>query len=979
MALTRTRKVFTVPPGVPLVDAVAAKVLRRHGGDPLALTAVTLLLPTRRACLAIREAFLSRAGGDALLLPRIVPLGDVDPDEIDPDDPLGWAADDDLPPAISPLRRRLLLARMVAARGGREPMPFDQALRLAAELARFLDEVQTERISLAALAGLVPEDYAEHWQKTLDFLAIVTAAWPKVLAEQGVVDPAARRDATLAALAHRWAAAPPRAPVIAAGSTGSIPATADLLAVIARLPGGAVILPGLDRDADDATWEAIDETHPQFGLKRLIAHLGIDRAQVRPWPIAAGIARTPPARAAFLATALAPAETTDAWRRLPPPATEALAGLARIDCANPREEAEVVALELRRALETPGRTAALVTRDRALARRVAAALGRWGLAIDDSAGRPLAETPPGTYLRLVAGMVAPDAGPVAVLAALKHPLATGGERPGVFRARVRALERAALRGVRPGDGLAGIAAALPAAARFAWFARLCERARPFAEALAGDTPLAEIAAAHAAFAEALAASAEESGAARLWRGEAGEAAAALFAEIIEAADGIAALAGTHYPATLDVLLGASVVRPRYGGHPRLHIWGPLEARLQRPDVIILGGLNEASWPPEPAADPWLSRPMRAALGLPAPERRIGLAAHDFLHCASAPRALMTRAAKAEGAPTVPSRWLARIEALLGAAERAGGLAESALLGWARGLDHVVEAHPLAPPEPRPPLSARPRRLSVTQIETWMRDPYAIYARHILNLAALDPVDADPGAADRGTLVHEALERFVAAHPERLPADAEGRLIAIGREVFAPLIERPEVAAFWCPRFRRIAGWFLARERERRAGLDHVDSEVTGDLAVAAPAGDFLLRARADRIERRPDGLVIIDYKTGQVPSRKDVAAGLAPQLPLEAAIAAAGGFTGVPPGVVEELAFWRMTGGEPVGEIVTLKEPEGLAAAALEGLETLVAAFDDAATPYHAEPDPGARPRFSDYAHLARIKEWADRDDGNDA
>ncbi len=402
--------------------------------------------------------------------------------------------------------------------------------------------------------------------------------------------------------------------------------------------------------------------------------------------------------------------------------------------------------------------------------------------------------------------------------------------------------------------------------------------------------------------------------------------------------------------------------------------------MQRADLMILGGLNEASWPPEPTVDPWLSRPMRAQFGLPAPERRIGLSAHDFVQCASAPRVVLTRAEKVEGVPTVPSRWLARLENLLRGWDRADRIdAGPAWLGWHEALDRPDAVRPVAPPAPRPPVAARPRRLSVTQIETWMRDPYAIYARRILRLKPLEPIDADPGAAERGSFVHNALELFVGAYPEALPANAYERLIDYGREAFAPALDRPAVWAFWWPRFERIARWFVETERTRRDGLAVIASEVPGRLEIAAPAGTFTLVARADRIERRTGGgLAVIDYKTGSVPSGAEIARGLYPQLPLEAAIATAGGFDGVAAAAVDELAHWHLSGGEPAGQLKPVKgDAAELAGRAHAGLARLIAEFDDPATPYHAMPDPEHPLAFNDYAHLARIKEWADLDGGD--
>ncbi len=989
-------KVSTIAPELPFVDTLAAGLLARLGREPLALAQATLFLPTRRAGLALRDAFLRLGAGEALLLPRIVPLGDIAADDLD-GDVEGEAAfldDEALPPAISELERRLLLTRLVLARARAEgggAARIDQAARLAGELARLLDQVESERLSFDGLAALVPEDYAEHWRKTLEFLKIVTETWPAVLAERGMIDPVERRNRAAEALLARWRDAPPRGTVIAAGSTGSVPATADLLAAIARLPAGEVVLPGLDRTIDEKSWEAIDPSHPQYGLKRLLDHIGIERDQVADWE--AGDAPVPEpgaaARVSLLATALLPAATTDLWRDAPPAPEAAFAGFARIDCPDPEAEARVIALRMRAVLETPGKTAALVTRDRTLARRVAAALRRWGIEIDDSGGRPLADTAPGSFLRLTAALVAERAAPLALLAALKHPLAAGGEAPGRFRARVRALEVAALRGPRPAAGFAGIDAALEAGGASRrlrdWLARLARAAAAFEEALAAhEIAFDRVLRAHIEFAEWLAASDTDDGAARLWRGEAGEATAAFLAELLDGANALGAIDGARYPALLDALMEGRVVRPRFGAHARLHIWGPLEARLQHADVMILGGLNEGSWPPEPLVDAWLSRPMRERFGLPAPERRIGLAAHDFAQCAAAREVLLTRSEKVAGAPTVPARWLARLSHLLAGWQRTNALAPAEpWLAWQAALDRPADDERVEPrpPAPRPPLSARPRRLSVTAIETWRRDPYAIYARHILRLRPLDPIDAPFDAAARGSFIHDALDAFVRAWPDRLPEDAYERLLEHGREAFREAIDRPGVRRFWWPRFERIARWFLEQERKRRADIADLKSEVTGSLVLDGggngKARAFTLTAKADRIERDREGrIAIIDYKTGTPPGKGDIEAGFACQLPLEAAIAAAGGFEGLPSGPVAALAHWRLTGGVPAGEIkpVTL-DPEKAARDARAGLECLIAVFDDPDTPYHACPDRKHAPRFNDYAHLERLAEWADLDE----
>ncbi len=979
-------KLFAIPPGAPFLDALAAGLIARGGSRPDALSPATILLPTRRACRALADSFLAQSGGAALLLPSIDPIGDIDADALaagaEEEPRLADALD--IPPAVPELRRQLLLARLIgrtAGAGAGPPTPA-QAAQLAFELARLVDRVQTERLSFDRLAGLAPDRYAAHWQQTLAFLRIVTEHWPRVLAELGCIDPADRRNRLVAAQIALWRRRPPAGPVVVAGSTGSVPATADLIEAVAGLPDGLIVLPGLDRSLDEADCAAIGPTHPQAAMARLLARLGARPAEVAIWPGAAPSPRAA-ARSALLGEAMRPRAAPPRPARAP---DAALDGLRRIDCPGPQEEAGVIALALRQCLEIPGKTAALVTADRGLARRVAAELRRWEVEIDDSGGRRLADTPPGVFLRLIAALVAENAAPAALLAAFKHPLAAGGGPPAPFRARVRELERAALRGPRPAPGLEGLryAVSLSGAAGTLgdWLSELQARIAPF-ESLMGrgrPIPVAELLAANVGLAETLAATDRQTGPDRLWSGEAGEAAAGFVADLDACAAALEAIDGAAWPALLEALMGARVVRPRYGRHPRVNVWGPLEARLQHADLIVLGGLNEGSWPPDAGVDPWMSRPMREAFGLPPPERRVGLAAHDFAQAFAADEVMLTRAVRAGGAPTVASRWLLRLDNALEAAGRGGAPAAEAAgwLAWQSGLDRPPPGPPPAPPRPAPPVEARPRKLSVTQIETLMRDPYAVYARHVLRLAPLDALDADPTAADRGNVVHRALDEFLKACPDELPDDALARLLEAGERAFGHDLSRPGVRAFWWPRFERVAAWLLDYERSRRPGLVRSHGEVRGQLEIAAPAGPFTLTARADRIDRlAAGGLAVIDYKTGRPPPMREIESGFAPQLPLEAAIAAAGGFAGVPPAEVAELAFWRLSGGEPPGEVVSAGRDVGaLAAAALAGVAALIAAYDDPGAPYLPRPDPDRAPRFSHYDHLARLGEWAGRGGG---
>ena len=1001
--MTDAAKISNIPTGVSFLDALAEGLIARFP-DSLPRADLLVLLPTRRACRSLREAFLRASDGKPLILPQIRPLGDVDDEELALGEEPGIAAAEQLsiPPAMPPLRREFLLTRLVLDWSQRQSPDEEtaaigpaQAVELARELARLIDQVDTEGLSFAELERLAPDSLAEHWQVTLQFLEIAGSAWPTIQAEEGAVGPAERRRLLLEAQARQWREAPPATPIIAAGSTGSIPATAALLQTIAGLPAGEVVLPGLDRSADEATWDLIteDPQHPQHGLARLLTHLGTSREEVADWPW--GKKETRPAkRAAFVNLALAPAEATANWRdrtqRLDPKETaDALRGLRRIDAKSEQEEALTIALVLREAVEQPGRTAALVTPDRDLARRVASELKRWGLSIDDSAGQPLAASAPATLLRLLIDMVATDFAPVALLAALKHPLAGCGMARTALLSRVRLLEAKLLRGPRPAPGLDGLRAALAhrqqggglserqADELTALLDELDARLDPLAALGSGESDeLDSLLRRHIAAAEALCATDSETGEARLWAGEAGEALALFLGDLVQASrpKGSARLPVTlrDYAELFTGLLVGQVVRPHYGGHPRLAILGPLEARLVQPDLLVLGGLNEGVWPRETDPGPWLSRAMRRDFGLPPVERAVGLAAHDFVQALGAREVVLTRTARNAGGPSVPSRWLLRLEALMQACGIPNAVADRTEVyqAWGAALDAPEgPPRPMAPAGFAPPLEARPKRLSVTQIETWMRDPYAIYARHVLKLRKLDPLDAAPDASDKGILIHAAMEEFVRRYPRALPPDPEAVLLEIGVEVFRALALHPAVQAYWWPRFERIAGWVAEREAERRTRLEEIFCELAGEMTLEG----FTLSARADRIERLTGGgLAILDYKTGAPPSRSAIRAGLAPQLPLEAAMAVQGAFAEIGPARTEELLFWRLTGGNKKGEEELIKDPPmELAEEAVEGLRGLIAAFADPATAYHAVPAAERQPRFNDYAHLERLQEWS--------
>ncbi|MEM8686970.1 MAG: double-strand break repair protein AddB, partial [Pseudomonadota bacterium] len=880
----------------------------------------------------------------------------------------------------------------------------------AADLGRLVDQLETEDVPLEALGQLVSDDFAAYWQDVLTVLDIVRRQLPDELETLGMIGPSERRNQLISAEAARLAAVNPEAPFIAAGSTGSIPATARLLRSIAHLPNGAVVLPGLDTSLDEDSWQALDPQHPQFGLAELLAGLGARREHVE---ILGKVDSTSQSRAKLLSEVMRPSETTDLWQQslpqLAPELERALSNLTLVRTPGRREEALCIALRMRQCAETPGQTAALITPDRNLGRRVSAQLKRWNLNVDDSAGIPLSRTLPGTLIDLVLSALETRFTPSSLVALFAHPLARFGRPSGAAARAARKLEMAVLRGVAP-PGLHALPTALDrrrkeVEAKPHWFAHLARWTEadwaeaadaalmvpPAIEQLislaSADEHLNLKEAVESIIRTAEAVVADETGdSTALWSGEAGELLSQFFSSLLEAAPDGPLIAPADLRRTLMGLMAQPVVRPRYGTHPRLQILGLLEARMSDHDVIILGGLNEKTWPAQTQTDAWLNRPMREDLGLASPERRMGLSAHDFVQAVSARGSVyLTYSDKQEGAPAVPSRWILRLMAILDAVKgpdiEEGG---RKLLAAALGLDHPTRIQPVERPAPAPAVSLRPKRLSITEIETWLRDPYAIYARHILKLQPLEELGLAPGPRERGTLFHEIFEAFSKAWPDKLPEDIAAELEKIGREAFTRWSGYPDVEAFWWPRFLRVAEEAAHIERNLRDDVRAVHVETQGRLKIPSGKADgFTLTGRADRIDILADGSArLIDYKTGAPPGITEALTGKAPQLLLEAAMLAEGAFEGMGKAETKALLYLQLSGGEPAIDTRYLDPARAkpkidasvqeVAAKVFTRLQRLIARYSATPPcPYLPRVLPKYEGRDLFYDHLSRFREWS--------
>jgi ATP-dependent helicase/nuclease subunit B len=974
--------VFTIPPHRAFADALAAGLTARFGRGDLGLAQGIVLVPNNRAARAVTDAFVRRSGG-GLLLPRLVPVGDPELDERIGGalEPLG--EEGALPPAVEPLERLFLLARLV-----QQQLPgvdAAEALRLAEDLARTLDQLIVEGVDPSRLRDFASDlpDLSIHWQASLERLRVILEQWPALLAERGRIDLADRRNRLLAAVAARWRNRPPAGFVAAAGITSSAPAIAGLLRTVSRLENGLVVFPGLDLAMSRAEWDALGphepdevtglrrrsiETHPQFHLKLLLDRMGVGRGEVERWRWGGG-RDAPAARSGAIANAMKPAAFTHLWQDLRP-VERRLTGVRALELADPAEEAQTIAIALREALETPGRTAALVTPDRNLARRVSTHLRRWGVEADDSAGRPLSQLAPGTLLLALATAAAEQFAPVPLLALLKHPLVMKGEGRLDWLDGSRALD-IALRGPRPPAGLDGITEHLADRSgrdgerrerAAAWWKQVAPRLRALERGFRTERERLP------ALLGLLREAASELSGEEAWAGPAGRAAAELLESAEPAsASGPARLAPGSLPALLEQLLAAVAVRPPYGQHPRLFIWGLIEARLQSADLVILGGLNEGVWPQLPTPDPWLAPRVRHELGLPGLERRIGLSAHDFASALGGREVLVTRARRDARSPAIASRFWLRLEAMT-----AGVTRSPKHRNWARMLDRPSSFAPAARPAPRPPVELRPRSIAVTDVDRLKADPFAFYARKMLAFAPLDPIDADPSAAWRGSAVHKVLEAWMkedGCEPPLLRPRAEALL--------GDASAHPLMRALWQPRLLEAIDWIAAEmARNLACGRRPAAAEAKGKFEMDG----VRLYGEADRIDRFADGsLAIVDYKTGTPPGPKAVAEGYSLQLGLLGLIAERGGFEGIA-GTPACFEYWSLA--RKAGKLGYVTSPIGprfgidaadfttMAARNFLGAARRWLTGDE---PFTAKLHPEHAP-YGEYDQLMRLDEWYGRE-----
>ena len=989
--------VYNMPSGVPFLEMLAKGLRKRFGDD---LQSGLILLPTRRAVRGLGEAFVTAAREDgiqAALLPRLRPLADIDPEEppFEPGELVGKVR-----PAIDGTLRRFEMARVVAAYHERAtdlPLDAATALAMADPLLAILDDAALEEAKLTESEawGRLIGEAAKHFQDAATLYKIIQDYWPARLAELDMEEPQTRKVKLLDALVSHWTENPPDYPVVIAGSTGSLRATRRLMRLVASLPKGLVILPGFQATDNDETWASIDEQHPQYAMKLLINGLGVDRGTIRNFVtdvVGEGEKNSLRlARTRVLEEALVPASRTSDWlERIGKLETdfgktifdEAVEGLSLIESRSDAEEALAISLILREALEDKSKTAALVTPDQVLAQRVRARLARWGVDVDMSQGEPLAETPIGVFLNAVMAVSQNPEGPLEKAILFGHGLTSLGQTPESVLSTWQQIEKTAYRTEQrlgdPPRELADIEVALTQALI------------PLIE-LEGQATAPVWASALIAAAEYIAGQTEHQGSHYLWRGEAGENAARLLEHIIVFGHHLPDVDAAGFLRLMRHLMTGIVVRPRGGTHPRLSILGPLEARMLEADVIVLGGLNEGIWPATPSPGPFLSRGMRRDMKLSLPERRYGLAAHDFFELASNPTVYLSRSKRSDSGPTIASRWVWRLQTLLqGAVGKDGvkarlGSADHYLM-WAQKLDYVSakKVKPAKAPHPKPPkdkrwMTDKGRSLSITEVKTFIRDPYSIYGKHVLRLKRLRDLGQANGASEFGSAIHLGIENFLTEHKAPFSETQDEALIECFNDAFRQYDYAEEIIAKERARFAAIAtGLRLEMNKRAAEGYEEKGQEVWGETTI--PGRDFTVRGKMDYVERGIDGYGFVDFKTGSPATDAEVAAGFDPQLPLAAFILREGGLKGHKPADTAQLGYMRIKGSNgdfkytPIGKKKSIDE---LVEDSVDTLTKLIDHFDDPSTPYESQVRSKFTNSWSDFDDLARRGEWAGMDGGD--
>ena len=952
-------KIFNISSSNSFVDVLATKLLDEYSSNNLDLSNIIILLPNHRACRSLSDAFIHIKGMQPTLLPQIKAIGDISEDELILNGDENSEEFFNIPPSISPLERNLLFIKLIMRKYkeiGIEKISISQACFLANELGNLIDKAHLQELSWNNISNLVPDEYAIHWQETIKFLSIITSYWPKILQERGCIDDGERKNILIKKQCFLWQKPKTNQRIIIAGTTAVSPSMKLLVKTVLDLPNGEVYLSGLDKYIENDAWNDIDETHPQFEFKQLLDFLSISRHSVPDL--------VPPKdknKEKLISEIMRPAIHSNKWRNLSSSTLfQAAENIKIIECKDSRLEALNIAIILRKILEHPTKTAALITPDRNLARRVTNELTRWQIDIDDSAGIPLSQTPWGIFMRLITKAFLPNSKKHEILALLKHKNFSLNMPSDKLHTIVRMIDKNCWRqNIYSHEEESLLQQIKTISDEFTNLFIDKQQIRL-------NTLLEQ----HIILAEKLSSNPNSS----LWQNEDGQTGALFLAEWLEHSNIIGDINPLEYPELFESMMQNTTVHYKTKDHARIKILGPIEARLNHFDEIIIGGFNEGIWPTTPTADPWMSRPMKKSFGFEQPEKQIGVMALDFSNLLGAKQIYITRAKTSSGTPTIKSRWLMRLETVLQAINiNISTLNEYTISHLAEHLDIPKIFTKINSPNPKPPVKSRPRRLSASAFEKLLRDPYSVFAEYILQLKPLNELDQEITSADFGNVIHNVLEDFNNMYPTTYPKNAEEILIKIGKEAFNKSCFNQEKLSFWWPKFIKMMQWISAHEQKYRQQIKTTNNEILGKIFFDdAPLGRFEIYAKADRVDETLDNMInIIDYKTGQARKPSEIKMGFAPQLPIEGLIASEGGFKNINKAPIKEMMYWKL--GDKIIKID--EDVEKIIVETKQHIKETINLFDFETTGYLSRPNPKNAPEYSDYEHLARVREWSVKDD----
>ena len=990
-------RVYNIAPGGDFLDVLAKNILHGfpHEGDSprVPLSRWTILLPTRRAARQLGQTLLNASKQKAILLPTIKPIGDLDQDQISNKNIIT-----NLPNAITPSGQFFTILSLLGNWSAENPhitlaqeiaKSRPQAIALANSLVKLVDQIETEEVNFDKISEVYEADLSEHRNSILSLLSVVKSELPKQLHTENLIGPSEKRNRAIRLEAELIAQGEQNWPIIAAGSTGTIPATRALLLAIAKHRLGAVILPGLDSTMDDQAWTTLKPDHPQSSLKNLLNEFGLKRSEV------SNLSLGNQSRNFLSSELMRPTETADQWNKVLNANRDTIYGATEnmklIEAPDRHLEARSIALILRSVLEVPNQTGALVTPDRDLAGRVRAELRRWNIEIDDSAGEPLVQSGLAALAQRLIQAFSANFSPASILSLLHHPLCDLGLDRSKMLASLNNLEIAVLRNYGVGENLRDLQSALD---RTRLASLNAQRLHPLAgrlvetdwhdmqDLLSRITKLADGVDLHevGSFKQHLSMFLESLQKCTTLAPEntaENQAFAEIIFEIEHEAHRIPESGFSNSLALILEILRKQMIDRQGSSHPRLIIYGLLEARMMPCDILILGGLNETKWPAQPDPGPWLNRPMRDIFGIQQPEREIGVSAHDFTQALGYNKVFLTWSKRVAAAPLIPSRWILRLKAVL---QVAGidpkDLHDQSWIEWSKAIDEAEKLLPHAKPKPTPPIAARRKQISVTEVETLIRDPYAVYARRVLKLEPLPQLSRQADAALRGTLFHSAINEWNKFERARQSHDSLDILLKAGQHAFAPFISDTDIASFWWPRFVRMASWLTNEENQYRIGVKLTETEIFGSVEFDIGQEKHTLYGTADRIDILESGFArIVDYKTGNPPSSKQVTSGFNPQLPLEAAILAFGKFGQLPSVQTDMLDYITVSGGKEAGEIKSITPTNGLSVAEIAeqkffDLKKLLLSYQNPSQPYLPRVSPFKEEGEGDYDHLSRFREW---------